>query len=353
MTKNLSQNILATVCYYDCLDYPLTAFEVWKYMIGITNYELNEITDDAGSEKFSLKDVINELEANDLKKYIEEYRGFYFLKGRKNLVLERIKREKISAAKIKKLRRVVWLLRLVPFVRMIGVTGRLAMKNAENSSDWDILVVLKKGKIWTGRTLVTLLIHLIGKRRHDGKIKDRVCLNYFITDQSLEIITKDLFSSNEYSFMFPLYDPVRNVSRGLPRPGKNLKNLSGVVLCPIPVSNGVDTGGVFRKFQFQNRWIKNFRPNYQPEEIGNLRIIKDSWLSQTSRTLGEALFGFDFLEKWLRKWEKGKIMRNPKTREKGGLIIASDEKLIFLPEPQGPEVFEKFQEKLNKLTSDI
>src|SRR3989344_781711 len=316
MTKNLSQNILATVCYYDCLDYPLTAFEVWKYMIGITNYELNEITDDAGSEKFSLKDVINELEANDLKKYIEEYRGFYFLKGRKNLVPERIKREKISAAKIKKLRRVVWLLRLVPFVRMIGVTGRLAMKNAEEKSDWDILVILKGGKIWTGRTLVTLLVHLIGKRRHKNKIKDRVCLNYFITGDSLEISTRDLYSSNEYYFTFPLFD-----------------------------------ADIFKKFRLKNRWIKNFKPNYQPEEIGNLRIIKDSWLSRTSRTLGEALFGFDFLEKWLRKWEKGKIMRNPKTREKGGLIIASDEKLIFLPEPQGPEVFERFKNEINKINA--
>ena len=328
MSDNLSQNILATICYYDCLDYPLTAFEVHKYLtthnqpaspVGgqpTTHPLRQELSETSNPQRFSLGDVIKMLEGDDLKKYIGEHRGFYFLKGRKNLVLERIKREKISAAQIKKLRRVVWLLRLVPFVRMIGVTGRLAMKNAEEKSDWDILVILKGGKIWTGRTLVTLLVHLIGKRRHKNKIKDRVCLNYFITGDSLEISTRDLYSSNEYYFTFPLFD-----------------------------------ADIFKKFRLKNRWIKNFKPNYQPEEIGNLRIIKDSWLSRTSRTLGEALFGFDFLEKWLRKWAKGKIMRNPKTREKGGLIIASDEKLIFLPEPQGPEVFERFKNEINKINA--
>lgn len=319
MNSDILNNILATVAYYDCLNYPLTAFEIWKYS---TNYESDtniRITNESCNRKYSLCNIVFELENNSgLKKYIEEYRGFYFLKGRKNLVEERIKRNKIAIGKMKQLRRVACLLRFVPFVRAILVTGRLAMKNTENESDWDILMVIKNGKIWTGRTLVTLLIHLIIKRRHKNKIKDRVCLNYFITGDSLEISNKDLYSANEYHFTFPLFS----------------------------------VGGVFRKFQLQNRWIKNFRPNYQPEEISNLKIIKDSWLSRISRTLGEALLGFDFLENRLRKWEKEKIMKNPKTQKKGGLIIASDEKLIFLPEPQGPEIFERFKEKMRFLISN-
>lgn len=319
MNSDILNNILATVAYYDCLNYPLTAFEIWKYS---TNYESDtniRITNESRNRKYSLCNIVLELENNDnLKKYIEEHRGFYFLKGRKNLVEERIKRNKIAIGKMKQLRRVAWLLRFVPFVRAILVTGRLAMKNTENESDWDLLVILEKGKIWTGRTLVTLLIHLIIKRRHKNKIKDRICLNYFITGDSLEISTQDLYSANEYYFTFPLFD----------------------------------TGGIFRKFRLKNRWIKNFKPNYQPEEISNLKIIKDSWLSRISRILDESLFGFDFLENRLRKWEKRKIMDNPKTRKKGGLIIASDEKLIFLPEPQGPEVFERFQKKMAEMNKN-
>ena len=42
---------------------------------------------------------------------------------------------------------IAWVLRFVPFVRMIGVTGGLAMKNANAKSDWDLLLVIKYGKI--------------------------------------------------------------------------------------------------------------------------------------------------------------------------------------------------------------
>lgn len=308
---NLTKNILATVCYYDVLEYPLTSFEMWKYLIRTGEQEA-----DSDNPEYSLAEVLKELNNNNniLKNFIEEYQGFYFLKGRRDLVEERVKRGKISALKIKRLRRVVWFLRFIPFVRMIAVTGRLAMKNAQTESDWDVLVSLKKNRIWTGRTLVTLAVHLLGQRRYGNKIQDRVCLNYFVTESSLEIKNKDLFSANEYTFCFPLFG------------SREYKN-----------------------FQLRNSWIKKIKPNYYLTEEDNWEIIKGTRYSRLVRITGEKFFSWDFLENYLRTWEKKRIMRNPKTHQAGSMVEVSDEALVFLPNPQGPKVFEKFKKRVEGL----
>ena len=227
MNNNLSKYILATITYYDVMDYPMTVFEIWKYLTRITNDELR-INNEA--DKYSLADIINELESEKLKKVIEKYRGFYFIKGRKNLVVQRIERNKISEKKLRVVVSIIKILRLVPFIKSLVIVGRLAMKNGENKSDMDILVILKSGKIFTGRALITLAVQLIGKRRYKEKIKDRICLNHFITED-FSVSIKDIFSANEYAFAMPIFG-----------------------------------SEVFRDFQTKNIWINNFKSNY-----GNLK----------------------------------------------------------------------------------
>lgn len=309
--NKLAKNLLATIAYYDCLDYPLTVFELWKYMIRTDYYAAEK----QRAENFSVADVVREMKNNTLGSYVEQLNGFYFLKGRSALVEKRIAGGKISAQKMKQLRGIVKILRFVPFVRMVGVTGRLAMKNAGAKSDWDVLVVCKEGKIWTGRTLVTLAVHLLGKRRHGNHVCDRVCLNYFITDASLEVITKDLFSANEYAFLFPLY--------------------------------GWET---YNRFQIKNQWIRTMKPAYALCEIPPLMVMDDNRLTTAIRLLGETVLGADSLERFLKTIEKKKIMENPKTAQEGSLIHAHDDALVFLPHPHGPQVFEQFKKKIGEIS---
>lgn len=309
MSGKLEKNILATIIYYDGLNYPLTSFELWKYLIRTDYYSH---TAEVATVTFA--QVLTQLQDNKLTKYVEHLNGFYFLKGRSELVSRRIANNKISAEKIKKLERIVWWLRLVPFVRMIGITGGLAMKNAHYLSDLDLFVVLKYGKIWTGRTLVTGALQLFGKRRHGKKIADRVCLNFFVTEQSLEVITKDLFSASEYMFLFPLF--------------------------------GSET---YHRFQIKNKWIKKMKPSYALGEINPPKMIQDCFISKKVRSFGEILFGWSFFENFLKKIERKRIMLNPKTHQEGSMVYANDDALVFLPVPRGPQVFEKFKEKIEKL----
>ncbi len=297
------KKIIKTIAYYDILGYPLTVFEIWKYLIS-----------EQGQNKITLADIISELETEEIKKNIEEYRGYYFLRGRKNLVMQRIERNKISEGKYGIIKRAVWFLRFAPFVRMILVTGRLAMKNADKKSDLDILVCLESGRIFTGRSFVTLIAHLLGKRRYGNKITNRICLNYFITTGYLEIETQDLFASSEYSFAVPIF--------------------------------GFE---YFQKFQQANSWIKKYHENYTPEKTANLKLIKDSFFSRLIRQSGEFVLSagwrINFLEQKLKSWQTKRIMNDPRTKKAGSLIIANDNSLVFLPDPQGPKVFEEFKEK--------
>lgn len=310
MSSKLNKHILATIIYYDGFGYPLTAFEIWKYLIR-TDY----CADDKPELQVTLAEIMKQLADEKLAEFIEKHNGFYFLKGRKFLVDRRIKNNKISMGKMKILLKAAYLLRFVPFIKMIGVTGALAMKNAKAKSDLDILLVFKQGKIWTGRTLATLLLHLFRKRRHGNKISDRVCLNFFITDESLEISTKDLYSASEYMFLFPIY--------------------------------GFET---YKRFQIRNSWIKSIKPAYGISEIPPLKIISDSVFSKAIRNLGEIVLSFDWVEKLLKKTEKRKIMKNPKTHQEGSMVYADDDALIFLPDPHGPKIFEQFKKKIGELS---
>ncbi|MDO8529530.1 MAG: hypothetical protein Q7S18_02575, partial [bacterium] len=157
-------------------------------------------------------------------------------------------------------------------------------------------------------------------RRYKNFIKDRVCLNYFVTDESLAINISErsmevsLFSASEYSFATALF--------------------------------GFKT---FQKFEIRNAWIKKFKPNYGITEISNYNVISDSYFSKIIRKCGEILFSFDFIEDLLKKLEKEKIAGNPKTHKFGSIIEATDEQLVFLPEPKGKEIYDKTISKLGDI----
>ena len=309
MENSLSKNILSTIAYYDALDYPMTDFEIWKYLINNQETRGNN-----QNKKYSLSEIIKELEIEEIKKNISEFNGFYFLKGREKLVVERIERNKISENKLKKARKIVFWLRFIPFIKMIAVAGRVGMKNAKSGSDIDLLIVFEHGKIFTGRFLATSLIHFLGRRRHGKKIANRVCLNHFLSDE-FKISVRDLYSSHNYVSMVPFY-------------GAEL----------------------FQEFLKKNQWIENYRPNFAFLE-NNLKIVKDSNISKGIRKFLEKIFISAWIEKKLKNWQIKKIIKNPLTQRLGGAIIYNDYELAFWPdfENQGPKVFEKFKENLTKL----
>ena len=62
MQSKLTKNILDTVIYYDILGFPLTSFEIWKFLAVVKGH-----TDE--KDKCSLGDIVEALENKDLIHY--------------------------------------------------------------------------------------------------------------------------------------------------------------------------------------------------------------------------------------------------------------------------------------------
>lgn len=298
----LSKDILDTVTYYDVFSYPLSAFEIWKHLLTLQEAE---------ARPSSYLEVHVALRGAVVQGTLTEERGLYTLPGRDGLVTLRMYKEKVSVAKLRGMRRLARLIRCVPYVRFAGATGSLSLKYGERESDWDLFVVLRSGRIWTGRFLLTGILFLLGQWRHGNKVRNRACLNYFVTDESLEIGTKDLFSAHEYRFMLPLFN--------------------------YPL---------FQKFELKNRWMAQFKPNFSLSEIRPLWCLDESLWVTRGQAFVERLLESVALERFLERWQQKKIAQNPKSQWPGSYIETNDRVLIFLPRPRGPRVYEAFKRRV-------
>jgi predicted nucleotidyltransferase len=216
MRNNLEKNVLATLSYSDIFDSPLTLGQIHKFLVG---------------QKANKKEIKGSLIKLLLTKKIGQDGRFYFLSKREKIVKAGIEREIVSQKKLKIARKAAKILRLIPSVKFIGISGALACKNSKEKDDIDFLIITKSGQVWTTRLLVTLLLDLLGKRRkpNDKKFKDKICLNLFLDENDLALGPKDLFFAREIVQLEPLYD----------------KDSS------------------YKKFLSQNLWIREFLPNWK------------------------------------------------------------------------------------------
>ncbi|MBI3261429.1 nucleotidyltransferase domain-containing protein [Candidatus Berkelbacteria bacterium] len=82
---------------------------------------------------------------------------------------------------IEKAKRYARIIGNLPFVEQVSLTGSLAEGRQHQGSDIDFFVQVHPGRIYFTRLLVTLVVQLLGVRRHDQAIAGRICLNWFAT----------------------------------------------------------------------------------------------------------------------------------------------------------------------------
>lgn len=204
-------HLVSTLAYADIFDYPLTAQELHFWCI---------------------KQKIKPGGSVGLKnKNIEMKKGYYFLRGRKDLIQKRAKRYTDSLHKWHIASTVGWWLKWIPTIQLVGVTGGLAMSNADQKDDIDVFIVTRRGTLWTSRILATIVVGLLGRRRKPGAlhVTDKICLNMFMSEEALTIPKneQDLFAAHEVLQMVPLWT----------------------------------RDGAYHTFLYQNRWVEEFLPN--------------------------------------------------------------------------------------------
>jgi hypothetical protein len=212
----ICQAIRQAVTYADVFEYPLNAKEIYRYLPGIKV--------DFTTVEEMLKQHNNILSCQE---------GYYTLPGREALVNIRKKRELIASR--------LWPHALyygerisnLPFVRMVAVTGALAMNNVENDADVDYFIVTEPGHVWLTRAMILAL----------GRFSNRqgivLCPNYIVSQRAMVFPDKNLYAAHELAQMIPLtgmavYDEICRQNTWV---FEILPNSEGASLAPGPQSS--------------------------------------------------------------------------------------------------------------------
>ncbi|HLD24788.1 MAG TPA: hypothetical protein VJB96_02615 [Patescibacteria group bacterium] len=287
MMQRLDQQFIATVAYADVFDYPLMREELTRWFIG----------NSAGRV---------------LPQGVVEKEGYFVLSGRERIITLRRSRERFAKTKWKRITKLARIFRLIPTVMLVGVTGGLAMNNARVGDDIDLFFITRRGTLWITRMLTTLFAECLRLRRrpNDRWVKDKICLNMFISEQSLVLPAseRDLFSAHEVLQMVPLWE----------------------------------RGDAYRTFLLANRWVKDFLPNAYKEAYQGIRIRYHGQKIPRSiirNTMTVILRLFEPIAKYLQLW----YMRNKRTNE----VIRSG-MIRFHPRDARGWVREKFAKRIGR-----
>ena len=103
-----------------------------------------------------------------------------------------------------------WLFRYVPFVEFVLAAGSMATGAVNLNSDFDVIIAVREGRIFTARFFAVLLFGLFGWRRrrisHAESARDKICLNHFITRSSFRLAPPYTDSWRAlYRSLVPLY----------------------------------------------------------------------------------------------------------------------------------------------------
>jgi len=233
------------LAYFDIFDYPLTAWEAWKYLYAM---------------KAEYADVVRALDELVAFEKIETRNGFYFLRGRNAIVDSRARKYAISEKKYKKTKRILKVLSLMPFVRCVCVINTLSYDNAREESDVDILLLVEAQRLWLSRFITVSFLRVFKFRPTEETRANTICLNIVagldgMNFENIALEPKDI-------------------------------HLAHILLHAVPV---FDEKSHFSDFFQSNPWAKNIFPNAFGAEVSSRRKIQIRALGKIFKKIFEIL----------------------------------------------------------------
>jgi hypothetical protein len=220
-SDNLSRAVLQTVAYSDIFDYPLTAHEIHRYLIGV---------------EASLEEVARTVEDEEIFTRTGDY---FTLPGREEIVNIRMNREARSRELLSQAMNYGRMLGALPYIRMVALTGSLAVMNVSGNQDFDYMLVTAPGRVWTARAFALAINRLARLCGHT------LCPNLIISETALEWSVHDLYSARE--------------------------------LCQMKLIKGKD---VYVRLMKVNGWIRDFLPNaFNANSMNATNKVRNSLVS--------------------------------------------------------------------------
>lgn len=175
--------IARSVLYAALFDYPLTLAQLRQTLIGAALTPTQILT--AMRESAGLRELVDCRE------------GYFFPAGRSDLIAERRRREARSRAFLASHRTLLRVIGLLPYVRLVALSGSIAHLNLERGGDLDLFIVTRGAHVWSTAVAVVLLAKMIRRRR-------ALCANFIVSDRALAFSQQDLFTASQIVGLRPL-----------------------------------------------------------------------------------------------------------------------------------------------------
>ncbi len=174
---------LKPLLYFSLFRYPLTKEEIFAFS-GCDNPE---------GTKQQLRQLVN-------KNVVYNIDGFYSLENDATLVKRRLEGNEGAKKIFSKADRMSRLISKFPFVEGVGISGALSKGFFDKDGDIDFFIITSPGRLWIARTLLILYkkIFLFNSKKY-------FCVNYFVSENALEIQEKNVFTATELVTLIPMY----------------------------------------------------------------------------------------------------------------------------------------------------
>lgn len=292
MHNDIKTSIISTLARYETEGLScLSLFEIYRHLNASTN-----------PKQISVLDLHNTLAENPA---VKSTAGFYSLSDTNgSFVDNRISASKTASKKIKKAKKITRLLKLIPYVKSVAISGSVSMTSPKPKSDIDFFVISQKNRIWTVRFLTVLLTHIIGQRRYKTTIDNKICLNLYIADEKTVFPIQNIASSHMIAKMLPIYQ----------------KDVFGIFL------------------DSNKNWISKFITGFEKNFIVN-NSIKDKYSNKNNILIS-------LLETVLAKLMSERMVRKTPLAKPPHLIINDNALVFYYPHSKNMEIMKKYDTTL-------
>jgi hypothetical protein len=188
--RNCDNAIKQTLAYRSVFRYPLTFYQLATFLVANKPYKYDFF--------------VKELNKMVKKEHIGYKDGKFYLRGTKPVSWDT--RLKKSAEMYAEATKTLKLLEIIPWIKMVCITGSLAAYNADKSSDIDIFVVTEKNRLWLTRGFVGMLLKIIHAYVTVDGEPGKICPNLYVDESKLEWPNnkQNVYTAHEIVMMQPV-----------------------------------------------------------------------------------------------------------------------------------------------------
>jgi hypothetical protein len=185
MPTALELSIYKTLAYFDYFKYPLTIFEIWKWLL----------EPEVPGTYF---DIWRTLQTSDwLRDKVKQREGYYALSEIEPSYRQRHQNFIDAVGKYRKVTKHVRWMGVLPGVQGIAVCNSLAWYNTTTQSDIDFFIVTQPGQTWLTRLLATVPLMLL-RQRPGERADSPICLSFFCSQERLGFNSLKIGNTDPY-----------------------------------------------------------------------------------------------------------------------------------------------------------